>query len=463
MKRSICIGLVVLLAFALPACSAQEPQTPSPAETVGSSDPSDQIKLIAENRDLWLVTDPLKANDVQYALTDLDGNGRLELISTITEGTGLFTSTQFYEVSEDFNKLQRLEYPAGETHSEPDIGFAESFRCYKGEYGTFLIAIDEMANGYEERYYSQVFLTLQNGTVEAATISYCMVLAEDSNGDGEPEMHAYYYAPGGVEEESITSTEFAASADTFFGYNYDRNVMDLRWKQFDEEKRESKVDIPADLTESWNAFGLRKDEAAFGKLFVSPAAYYDELYENGESAAIVYGIECLADYWMLHEIRSQLDARFALESGIDCYLVIGQDNLASFHFDDPTDARDPIKLEGMSVSMAENGVGEPAAQGEEGSEGEGSEVGADVETSENAEEAVAGGNGKEGEAGEGEAEAGEAADWLAVFGTDNGLHRFEAYVGPQDGRLYVTWYRWDEDGPGADPEILHLIFTNGVG
>ena len=424
MKKISSILLALALVFSLAACagSQEEPQ-PVPEVAENASDPAEQVKLIAENRDLWLSTDPQQADLTQYAVADMDENGRLELISTVMEGTGRFSTTRFYEVSEDFSKLEPVEYDLDGAQSEADLGWTGSFRSYKGELGNFVVASDQIANGYAENYYYEDFFVLRNGVVNAGTISYCLVLAEDSNGDGEPELHAYYYASGD-EEEELTPEAFARSADDFFGYAYDRYVMDLRWKQFDEAARKSEVDIPAGLADSWSGFGFRKSTQEFESLFVAPSSYYDELYENGEKAAITYGMESLPDYWTLQEISTELEARNAIEDGIDCHMIIGQDGMVSFSFNDPTDARSPIELEGMPLAMAEDGMGDPA----ESDDGEGN-----------------------------------GADWMVVFSTEDGLNRFEATIGPEDGRLYVTWYWWSEEDPGADPVIEKMVFTNGVG
>ena len=422
MKKYLSILLCLALCASMAACSSSEP-APEPEEPAVSGEPEDQVKLIAENKDLWLVTDVNEADQYQYAVTDLDENGRMELISTVMEGTGRFSTTRFYEVSEDFSKLEPVEYDLDGAQSEADLGWTGSFRSYKGELGNFVVASDQMTNGYAENYYYEDFFVLRDGVVNAGTISYCLVLAEDSNGDGEPELHAYYYASGD-EEEELTPEAFARSADDFFGYAYDRYVMDLRWKQFDEAARKSEVDVPAGLADSWSGFGFRKSTQEFESLFVAPSSYYDELYENGEKAAITYGMESLPDYWTLQEISTELEARNAIEDGIDCHMIIGQDGMVSFSFNDPTDARSPIELEGMPLAMAEDGMGDPA----ESDDGEGN-----------------------------------GADWMVVFSTEDGLNRFEATIGPEDGRLYVTWYWWSEEDPGADPVIEKMVFTNGVG
>ena len=286
-----------------------------------------------------------------------------------------------------------------------------------------------MRNGYAEHYYMQDFLVLREGSVDGMAISHCMVLAEDSNGDGEPEMHAYYYTSGD-EQEELTPEGFAASVDDFFGYSYDRYVMDLEWKRFDEQARASEVDIPAALDESWRAFGFRKDMDTFNGLFVAPSSYYEELFENGEKADIVYGLESLADYWQLELIGTELETRIASEDNVEGRLIIGQDNFADFTLNDPADARGEVVLEGMVVTPYESGMGDVP----------------------------------EGEPAEGEAVEGESLPQqpMVTFMTEEGLHRFEAYVGSADGKLYVTWYRFSEEDPGADPEIIYMSFTNGV-
>ena len=435
MKKALSILLALALVFSLAACagSQEEPQ-PAPEVPENASDPAEQVKLIAENRDLWLSADPQQADLMQYAVSDMDENGRLELISTVMEGTGRFSTTRFYEVSEDFSKLEPVEYDLDGAQSEADLGWTGSFRSYKGELGNFVVASDQIANGYAENYYYEDFFVLRDGVVNAGTISYCLVLAEDSNGDGEPELHAYYYASGD-EEEELTPEAFARSADDFFGYAYDRYVMDLSWKQFDEAARKSEVDIPAGLADSWSGFGFRKSTQEFESLFVAPSSYYDELYENGEKAAINYGIESLPDYWTLQEISTELEARNAIEDGIDCHMIIAQDGMASFNFNDPTDARSPIEIEGMPLSMAEDGKGSDSQAPDEAE---------DPEVTDGPEESA-------------------VSDWMVVFNTEDGLNRFEATIGSEDGRLYVTWYWWSEEDPGADPVIEKMVFTNGVG
>ncbi|MBO4290209.1 MAG: hypothetical protein J5865_08965, partial [Lachnospiraceae bacterium] len=121
MKKLLSILLCFILAAGLAACSGSQQEAEQPEEQPETSaDPADQVKLIAANRDLWLDTSQ-QADFVMYAVTDLDENGRLELIATITEGTGQFSSTRFWEVSGDYSKLEPVTYDLDGAQSEADL------------------------------------------------------------------------------------------------------------------------------------------------------------------------------------------------------------------------------------------------------------------------------------------------------------------------------------------------------
>lgn len=68
-----------------------------------------QLKTIAEAKDK-IVTYDNEDENYHYAITDLDQNGRLELIvSTGMIGTGHFTTNWYYEISKDGSKLKKWQ------------------------------------------------------------------------------------------------------------------------------------------------------------------------------------------------------------------------------------------------------------------------------------------------------------------------------------------------------------------
>ena len=58
-----------------------------------------QLDLIWESKDTWKVLD--ESDGWCYAVTDLDGNGQLEILSSECHGSGHFITFRAWEVSED--------------------------------------------------------------------------------------------------------------------------------------------------------------------------------------------------------------------------------------------------------------------------------------------------------------------------------------------------------------------------
>ena len=68
-----------------------------------------QLKTIAETKDKIVTRGKYDAN-YHYAVTDLDQNGRLELIlATEMNGTGHITHNWYYEISKDDSKLKKCK------------------------------------------------------------------------------------------------------------------------------------------------------------------------------------------------------------------------------------------------------------------------------------------------------------------------------------------------------------------
>ncbi len=126
-----------------PATNATEAVTTAPATevTFASIDETPatiinedaQYQLIAENVNLWKhknfdTTGTPEA--FKYAVTDLDNNGRLEIISAACTGSAHATSTYVYEVNEDLTDLTvcHESRPLSED-SEPDF-IVDSTDCY---------------------------------------------------------------------------------------------------------------------------------------------------------------------------------------------------------------------------------------------------------------------------------------------------------------------------------------------
>lgn len=122
MKKSMPACLLLLL-FLLSACSGQTEnvkegrteaaaelsQTMSPqlesAVPTEQTDEEKQIVFLAANVDLWKADKNDWPHGYVYAVTDLDQNGRLEIITSEIHGTGHYVRTVIREMTSDFSTL----------------------------------------------------------------------------------------------------------------------------------------------------------------------------------------------------------------------------------------------------------------------------------------------------------------------------------------------------------------------
>ena len=98
----------------------------SPEDITEEIKPSyeDQIEIIAQKADEWFGIDV--NTSYSYCVTDLDANGRLEIISSGIGGSGQFSFGNIYEVNSTFDGLDKC----GENGSfHPDITLKDEIFC----------------------------------------------------------------------------------------------------------------------------------------------------------------------------------------------------------------------------------------------------------------------------------------------------------------------------------------------
>lgn len=124
-----------------------------------------QLKTIAEAKDK-IVTYDQYMDSYHYAVTDLDQNGRLELIiSTGVNGTGHITNNWYYEISKDGSKLKKCKGKAfgNEGHDIYDAINTVYIDQKEHTYYYRVYGITHVSGG--ENYESLGFLQLKNGTL----------------------------------------------------------------------------------------------------------------------------------------------------------------------------------------------------------------------------------------------------------------------------------------------------------
>lgn len=84
-----------------------------------SNEVEQQLKVIADHYEEWKRDE--YATIYGYAITDFNHNGRLEIVASSLEGSGLYTYTDIYEVTEDYKDIKLWETDYEEGESQVDI------------------------------------------------------------------------------------------------------------------------------------------------------------------------------------------------------------------------------------------------------------------------------------------------------------------------------------------------------
>lgn len=259
----------------------------------------EQWNLIARQKDIW-VNYMDYANDLQqYTITDLDGNGRLEVIVSSMGGTGSYTYTRFFEVNESFDGLIECTTDFVEGDSEPDMMIANEpsqvFRDLEGVY--HYVIRDFMRAGTE--YYDIIYdVVLKNGHVTHNVLARMF----DSYSSGSSVVE-YTNAAG----EKITEAEYKDIAKTTFAGMSELTCL-FDWRDLEEiaDCDEEKIyNILSEIRSGVRRGNVMMEEVAEG------SEYQSEQTTNSWDKELV-------EAWMKH---------FSTEGNESIYYVKALENL----------------------------------------------------------------------------------------------------------------------------------------
>lgn len=203
-----------------------------------------QIDLIARYADAW-------KEDVDfglwcYTVTDLDQNGRLEIIAASVQGTGNYTYINIMEVSEDGTALLPVRQNRGEGDSAPDI-IVDSVPefIYEPDDHYYYIFDDYIRNGYAESYFTKNAVWLEDGVWN----EYCMASGSLIYQDEEHYTETYRDAEG----LEITKEQYDRISDRYFNGCREEKAQ-LVWNSVDNEQFAAMTaeELRTSLMRSWN-------------------------------------------------------------------------------------------------------------------------------------------------------------------------------------------------------------------
>ena len=269
-----------------------ESEKPAIVEEIKDKDLDPQIDVLIEKRDTWQIPrDEVAVYDsVGYYVTDLDHNGRIELVTACWSSEFEFTENRIYEINEKGNDIELITMEVSGMDSDEDIApdMATNIAPYSyfdKRNQAFHYLIEDYYHNYDETVWTTRYtdVTLLEGTlyVDVYAVSE-MNYAWD---DGEPECT--YRLPN----EEIGETEFYEYVQAYpegkvrKQYNYgayrDRSG-------YDEESRSLEQigddELKGILTDSYHVFAGTMDDVEFYDKYNSFGKA--EMYKNMFDASI---------------------------------------------------------------------------------------------------------------------------------------------------------------------------------
>lgn len=238
----------LLVSLLLSACSLSDLFQPLDKTGMENPDPSEptsqeQIRLLMNQADRWKQADEPGITPYYYAVTDLDWNGRLEIIAASTQGTGIFTYGAIYEISEDFTSVQACDMPFGEGESLPELIMNFVPAAFDPATGTYYYVFkDDYRNGAAEYGQTIMPLSLRNGAVTIETLAWMHLQAADGTTQEEYRTSEGEITPAAYE---AAITGFQAQREGF--------TANFEWFTFSAQVDE------AVLTKSWEFFRSSRD------------------------------------------------------------------------------------------------------------------------------------------------------------------------------------------------------------
>lgn len=126
-----------------------------------------QLEAFVEAREDWIYKD-YGTSPCSYAVYDLDGDGRLELLAQVTAGTGLFSENHFYRVkaSGGIEELPQ-EYYAEYAQFEIDGGPGREIYKDRESSTVYFMASDRTKNGLVGELLSEGAFYVKDGLVHS--------------------------------------------------------------------------------------------------------------------------------------------------------------------------------------------------------------------------------------------------------------------------------------------------------
>lgn len=255
-KNFILGGIAFLEVMFLAAGNCGRTMTVDAASSGKSSEQptaQEQLNVIESQKEVWGKQDEMYSYSLSYMVADLDQDGYLEIIASSVSGTGLYTTSEFYEVNRAGNKTECCSYDVPEGDSEADLSFSDSVPYYYDSSSNtyYYIFTDTVSASASENYVSTIAVSMKDGVVTTKALGTKETVFTNSD-----PVVTFYKSDGTV----ITEQEYDALADEVFSgmekgeaefgwfcpYNSDMNARNAA--ELSDDK------LLEQLSVSWNKF-----------------------------------------------------------------------------------------------------------------------------------------------------------------------------------------------------------------
>lgn len=233
----------------------EEPKTELTAE-VYSIDR--QIELFAAQVEEWAtfkgVWDKPELKDCWFTLTDLDYDGKLDLIVTSQAGSGRYSDNYIYEIDEH-GKVTEREVDWGRSDSEPDILVDEMlvYRVSSSEEIRDYYIMDDYIKDGAMYYYQDIRVMCMMDDYLTAKI---LVRSENYY---DAEKDEIIMTCEDADGNSITEDEYWNAADNYFaGLDYQKKTATFAWKHIEDLQGLTEEEVAQVLRKSYEGFSVKE-------------------------------------------------------------------------------------------------------------------------------------------------------------------------------------------------------------
>ena len=197
-----------------------------------------QLKVIADNYSQWNRIDTITIPRSSFTVTDINNNGRIEIIVSGTYGTGFISENYVFEVNDDISGLIECSFT---TENAPDIQDDESAEVYLVN-GNYMIACrDGNPHGTQENHVISQAMSLQNTDIVVEKLGSASIYFSPNG----PTQEEYYDKDG----NPISIDEYEGLFDSTYS-GYPKGEMKFKWVPL----YGAESDLQARLKESWEGF-----------------------------------------------------------------------------------------------------------------------------------------------------------------------------------------------------------------